>query len=102
MEIGIATVARQYRLMEWVDQIRDCQSRPNGMSVDEWCHTHDISKANYYYRLSQVRKACLLLWSSIFVTFVAPKCLIIGFTISQFFQVLKSILTGVITLLVLR
>ena len=59
MEIETTTVARQYRLMEWADQIRDCQSRPNGMSVDEWCHTHDISKANYYYRLSQVRKACL-------------------------------------------
>ena len=59
MEIETTTVARQYRLMEWTDQIRDCQSRPNGMSVDEWCHTHDISKANYYYRLSQVRKACL-------------------------------------------
>ena len=51
MEIETTTVARQYRLMEWADQIRDCQSRPNGMSVDEWCHTHDISKANYYYRL---------------------------------------------------
>ena len=48
MEIETATVARQYRLMEWADQIRDCQSRPNGMSVDEWCHTHAISKANYY------------------------------------------------------
>ena len=59
MEIETTTVARRYRLMEWADQIRDCQSRPNGMSVDEWCHTHDISKANYYYRLSQVRKACL-------------------------------------------
>ncbi len=51
MEIETTTVARQYRLMEWADQIRDCQSRPNGMSVDEWCHTHDISKPNYYYRL---------------------------------------------------
>ncbi len=59
MEIGTTTVARQYRLMEWVDQIRDCQLRPNGMSVDEWCHTHAISKVNYYYRLSQVHKACL-------------------------------------------
>lgn len=59
MEIETTTVARRYRLMKWADQIRDCQSRPNGMSVDEWCHTHDISKANYYYRLSQVRKACL-------------------------------------------
>ena len=40
MEIGIAPVARQYRLMEWTDQIRGCQSRPNGMSVDKRRHTH--------------------------------------------------------------
>ena len=26
MEIETATVARQYRLMEWADQIRECQS----------------------------------------------------------------------------
>ena len=43
MEIETTIAARQYRLMEWADQIRDCQSRPNGMSVDEWCHTHEIS-----------------------------------------------------------
>lgn len=59
MEIKTAAAARRYRLMEWAEQIRDCQSRPYGMSVNEWCHAHDISKANYYYRLSQVRKACL-------------------------------------------
>ena len=29
------------------------------MSVDEWCEAHSITKANYYYRMTQVRKACL-------------------------------------------
>ena len=29
------------------------------MSVDEWCQKHDITKANYYYRLRKVREACL-------------------------------------------
>ncbi len=52
-------VAEQCRLREWAAQIRDCQSRPSGMSVVEWCACHGITKANYYYRLRRVRKACL-------------------------------------------
>ena len=52
-------MAEQCRLQEWAAQIRDCQSRPAGMSVVEWCACHDITKANYYYRLRRVREACL-------------------------------------------
>lgn len=52
-------VARQYRLQEWADQIRDCQNRSSGLSVTEWCSQHEITPANYYYRLREVRKACL-------------------------------------------
>jgi hypothetical protein len=29
------------------------------MTVDEWCAANSISKANYYYRMTEVRKACL-------------------------------------------
>ena len=59
MKTETSLVARQCRLMKWAEQIRDCQSRPNGMSVAEWCSMHDITTANYYYRFTQVRKACL-------------------------------------------
>jgi len=52
-------VAEQCRLQEWAAQIRDCQNRPAGMSVVEWCACNGITKANYYYRLRRVRKACL-------------------------------------------
>ena len=52
-------VAEQCRLQEWAAQIRDCQSRPAGMTVVSWCACHGITKANYYYRLRRVRKACL-------------------------------------------
>ena len=51
-------VAEQCRLQEWAAQIRDCQSRPAGMSVVNWCACHGITKANYYYRLRRVREAC--------------------------------------------
>lgn len=52
-------VARQCRLREWAQMIRDCQNRPKDMSVEEWCESHSLTKANYYYRMTQVRKACL-------------------------------------------
>lgn len=59
MKTETSLVARQCRLMEWAEQIRNCQSRPNGMSVAQWCSMHGITTANYYYRFTQVRKACL-------------------------------------------
>ena len=52
-------VAEQYRLREWAAQIRECQNRPADMGVVGWCACHGITKANYYYRLRRVRKACL-------------------------------------------
>ena len=52
-------IAGQYRLQEWATQVRECQSRPAGMSVVSWCACHGITKANYYYRLRRVREACL-------------------------------------------
>lgn len=52
-------VAAGYRIHEWAEQIRDCQNRPSGMSVADWCTRNGITKANYYYRLRRVRAACL-------------------------------------------
>lgn len=59
MSSAITTVAVQYRLKEWAEQIRECQNRPAGMSVADWCASHGITKANYYYRLRRVRQSCL-------------------------------------------
>ena len=52
-------VAQQTRLSEWADMVRDCQNRPQGMKIDEWCQLHDITKASYYWRLRKVREAYL-------------------------------------------
>ena len=59
MRSETSVVATQYRLQEWAAQIKDCQNRPEGMKVSDWCEIHGISKSNYYYRLRQVRRACL-------------------------------------------
>ena len=52
-------VAVQVRLQQWARQIHECQNRPVGVTVEDWCDQHDITKANYYYRLKRVRQACL-------------------------------------------
>lgn len=59
MKSQTALVARSCRLNEWVQMIHDYKNRPAGMSVDEWCKLNSITKANYYYRMRQVRVACL-------------------------------------------
>ena len=59
MSSETSMVAADFRLQEWAAQIRECQSRPAGMSVVDWCAIHGITKANYYYRLRRVREICL-------------------------------------------
>lgn len=39
--------------------IRGCQNQDPDTSVKEWCGQHNLTIANYYYRLKEVRKACL-------------------------------------------
>ena len=52
-------IAEQCRLQEWAAQIRDCQNRPDGMSIVSWCACHGITKANYYYWLRRVKAGFL-------------------------------------------
>ena len=59
MKQETSVVARNYRLQEWAAMVRECNSRPHGMTVKQWCLEHDVTPANYYYRLNEVRKACL-------------------------------------------
>lgn len=54
-----AMIAQQFRLQKWAEQIKDCNNRPHGMTVDEWCEKNDVTKANYYYRLKRVRQVYL-------------------------------------------
>lgn len=39
--------------------VRECNARPENMTVTEWCNQHAITKCDYYYRMKAVRKACL-------------------------------------------
>ena len=51
MKSHTSLVAQQTRLSEWTELIRDCQSRPQGMKIDEWCQLHGITKAFVFITL---------------------------------------------------
>lgn len=59
MNSKTTTIAEHYRLQQWAAQIKDCQNRPEGMRITEWCIQNGITKGNYYYRLRRVREAYL-------------------------------------------
>lgn len=59
MKQETSVVARNYRLQEWAVRVGECNNRPRGMTITQWGSKHDIKSANYYYRLNEVRKACL-------------------------------------------
>lgn len=52
-------VAKQLRLQQWADDIRACNQRSEGTTVDDWCRQHGLSRATYYWRLRAVREACI-------------------------------------------
>lgn len=59
MNTKAALVARSCRFREWADMILECKRRPEYMPVKQWCEENSITVANYYYRMKEVRKACL-------------------------------------------
>ncbi|WP_252198336.1 hypothetical protein [Clostridium sp. MCC353] len=59
MKTKARLVAESVRLKQWSQQIRECQNRPAGLTMDGWCRQQGITKANYYFRLRRVRQAIL-------------------------------------------
>lgn len=59
MKTKASLVAESVRLKQWSQQICECQNRPVGLTIDDWCRQQGITKANYYYRLRHVRQAIL-------------------------------------------
>lgn len=59
MNSQTSLVAQQTRLNQWAEQIRECNNRPHGMTVEDWCSANGLTRANYYWRLRKVREALL-------------------------------------------
>ena len=75
MKSQTSLVAQQARIDEWSRQIRECNNRPQGMTVEEWCQSQGITKASYYWRLRKVREALLTVadFTPAFVELKEPK-----------------------------
>ena len=75
MKSQTSLVAQQTRIDEWSRQIRECNNRPQGMTVEEWCQSQGITKASYYWRLRKVREALLTVadFTPTFVELKEPK-----------------------------
>ena len=58
MRSETSVVATQYRLRNGPHRSRTARTVRRHEGID-WCEIHGISKSNYYYRLRQVRRACL-------------------------------------------
>lgn len=57
MKTKVRLVAKSVRLKQWSQQNYECQNRPAGLTIDDWCRQQGITKVNYYYRLRRVRQA---------------------------------------------
>ncbi len=55
-----SALTRQMTYQRWLEDIRECNSRPTGMTVAEWCLNNGISKNTYYWRMKALRRECLL------------------------------------------
>ena len=80
MSSETSMVTTDFRLQKWAAQIRECQSRPAGMRVVDWCVVHGITKANYYYRLRRVWEACLETIQGGIICTAGDSCLARAFT----------------------
>ena len=55
MATQTSLVAQQVRIRQWAEQIRNCQNRPKGMDVETWCTQNNLTKANYYYNVINLK-----------------------------------------------
>lgn len=48
MKSKTTAVAEQCRMHDWVGLINECQSRPKGTKIDEWCLANGVTRDAYY------------------------------------------------------
>ena len=50
-----AALKRQMRYQQWVEEVKDFNSRPKDMTVREWCAIHDIKPPTFYDHMRRVQ-----------------------------------------------
>ncbi len=54
-----SNVAKEIRYQQWAEQVKECQARPVGMTVREWCNDRNLDINTYYWRMKALRKVFL-------------------------------------------
>lgn len=54
------TSTHEVRLANWKAVIEQCQSRPEGQTIAQWCEQNDVNENQYYYWQRRVRKKAFL------------------------------------------
>ena len=48
-------ITHDVRLAGWKEVIEQCQSRPEGQSIRDWCKQNNVSEKRYYYWQRRIR-----------------------------------------------
>lgn len=53
------SVKREIRFQQWIQQVKEYNERPDGMSMSAWCKTRGIAQSTFATRLQKVQDRCL-------------------------------------------
>ena len=53
------SVKREIRFQQWIQQVKEYNERPDGMSMSAWCKTRGIAQSTFATRLQKVEDRCL-------------------------------------------
>ena len=53
-------VAVDYRLQQWAQLVKDCQNRPQDMTVEQWCDTKGMSHLQLSMQMTTMERKHLL------------------------------------------
>ena len=69
-QITTRAATKQVRMQHWVSVFRD--RTESGLTVNEYCEQHSITKDSYYYWLREVRKAAIQSAGPVFAELKPP------------------------------
>lgn len=58
-----ALLQQKIRYQRWVEEVKDCESRPANVSIRSWCAEKGIKTPTYYAHLRKVKELCLDLYA---------------------------------------
>ena len=53
------SVKREIRFQQWIQQVKEYNERPDGMSMSAWCKSRGIAQSTFATRLQKVQDRCL-------------------------------------------